>query len=133
MVKFSLIDLEAAMLTRRNSKNRDRERLSERTAGSSRCDSLNCKETELAEGGRNDRSSGKIAGNRVGNRVYLSIPTMRIPQGVSPEGFASTTVGVTTLSTVHNGVGHISNYYKFTIGRSALRIRPTESFQCRVR
>jgi hypothetical protein len=68
-----------------------------------------------------------------GNRVYLSIPTTRIPQGISPEGFASTTVGATTLSTVHNGVGHVSNLYKFTIGRSALRIRPTESFQIRLR
>lgn len=68
-----------------------------------------------------------------GNRVYLSIPTMRIPQGVSPEGFAATTVAATTLAEVHNGVGHVSNFYKFTIGRSALRIRPTESFQVRVR
>lgn len=70
-----------------------------------------------------------------GNRVYLSIPTMRIPQGVSPEGFAATAVGGTPLTAinVHNGVGHISNFYKFTIGRSALRIRPTESFQARVR
>lgn len=68
-----------------------------------------------------------------GNRVYLSIPLMRIPQGVSPEGFAATTVGATTLSAIHNGVGHVSNFFKFTIGRSALRIRPTESFQTRVR
>jgi len=68
-----------------------------------------------------------------GNRVYLSIPTMRIPQGVSPEGFAATTAGATTLLNIHNGVGHVSNFYKFTIGRSALRIRPTESFQARIR
>lgn len=68
-----------------------------------------------------------------GNRVYLSIPLQRIPQGVSPEGFAATTIGATTLSTIHNGVGHVSNFFKFTIGRSALRIRPTESFQIRVR
>ncbi|NDQ57329.1 MAG: hypothetical protein GZ088_09690 [Acidipila sp.] len=68
-----------------------------------------------------------------GNRVYLSIPTTRIPQGVSAEGFAATTVAATTLAVVHNGVGHISNFYKFTIGRSALRIRPTESFQARIR
>jgi hypothetical protein len=72
-----------------------------------------------------------------GNRVYLSIPTMRIPQGVSPECFAAaaTTVAATTINNlaVHNGVGHVSNFYKFTIGRSALRIRPTESFQVRVR
>lgn len=30
-------------------------------------------------------------------------------------------------------LGHVSNFYKFTIGRSALRIRPTESFQVRLR
>lgn len=68
-----------------------------------------------------------------GNRLYLEIPTTRIPQGVAPEGFSavSTTVAATTINStmVHNGVGHISNYYKFTIGRSALRIRPTENFQ----
>jgi hypothetical protein len=67
-----------------------------------------------------------------GNRLYLQIPTTRIPQGVSPEGFSavSTTVAATTINstTVHNGTGHISNYYKFTIGKSALRIRPTENF-----
>lgn len=64
-----------------------------------------------------------------GNRVYLQCPLNRLPCGVGPEGFASTTVGATTLSTIKNGVGHISNNYKFTIGRSALRIRPTENFQ----
>jgi len=68
-----------------------------------------------------------------GNRVYLQIPLTRIPQGVAPEGFtavADGTAATTTTSVmVHNGVGHISNYYKFTIGRAALRIRPTESFQ----
>lgn len=70
-----------------------------------------------------------------GNRTYLQVPLMRIPQGVSPEGFMAAsgyTVG-TDKGCVHNGVGHISNLYKFTVGRSALRIRPTESFQCKVR
>jgi hypothetical protein len=61
-----------------------------------------------------------------GNRVYLQIPLTRIPQGVAPEGFGS------AFGAIHNGVGHISNMYKFTIGRSALRIRPTESFQAKV-
>jgi len=64
-----------------------------------------------------------------GNRVYLQIPLNRIPTGVGPEGFAATTVGATTLYQVKNGVGHISNTYRFTIGKSALRIRPTENFQ----
>jgi hypothetical protein len=67
-----------------------------------------------------------------GNRVYLQIPTTRIPQGVSPEGFAGGTLA-TGSQVVHNGVGHTSNMYKFTIGRSALRIRPTESFQFAIR
>jgi hypothetical protein len=67
-----------------------------------------------------------------GNRVYLSIPLSRIPQGIGPEGFASTGSSGTSL-VVKNGVGHVSNYYKFTIGRSALRIRPTESFQAKCR
>jgi hypothetical protein len=60
---------------------------------------------------------------------------MRIPQGVSPEGFAAVAVGPLGAGglVVHNGVGHVSNFYKFTIGRSALRIRPTESFQVRLR
>jgi len=70
-----------------------------------------------------------------GNRVYLSIPLQRIPQGVSPEGFSALDAQAAPAerTQVHNGVGHISNFYKFTIGRSALRIRPTESFQARVR
>lgn len=68
-----------------------------------------------------------------GNRVYLQIPLSRMPQGVSPEGYAATTVAATTLNVTHNGVGHPSSMYKFTIGRSALRIRPTESFQAAIR
>lgn len=72
-----------------------------------------------------------------GNRVYLQLPTTRFPAGVAPEGFAAaaTTAMTTTinLQNIHNGVGHVSNMYKFTIGRSALRIRPTESFQFAIR
>jgi hypothetical protein len=68
-----------------------------------------------------------------GNRVYLRIPTSRIPAGLGGEGFAATTVGATTLSVVKNGVGHVSNFYKFTIGRSALRMRPQEAFSCTLR
>lgn len=73
-----------------------------------------------------------------GNRVYLQIPLLKIPQGVGPEGFGygiGATTGQTLVdnSIIKNGVGHVSNLYKFTIGRSALRIRPTESFQIKVR
>jgi hypothetical protein len=70
-----------------------------------------------------------------GNRVYLQIPLTRMPQGVAPEGFAAAAVGGAILAAqnIHNGVGHPSSMYKFTIGRSALRIRPTESFQAAIR
>ena len=69
-----------------------------------------------------------------GNRVYLQIPLNRIPSGVAPEGFSTLDgqAAPTERTQVHNGVGHISNFYKFTIGRSALRIRPTEAFQIRL-
>lgn len=69
-----------------------------------------------------------------GNRVYLQIPINRIPQGVSPEGFSALAgqTAATTSTMVHNGVGHVSNLYKFTIGKAALRIRPTESFQAKL-
>jgi len=64
-----------------------------------------------------------------GNRIYLQVPANRIPAGVAAEGFAGAAGG----TTIHQGVGHVSNFYKFTIGRSALRIRPTEAFQVRLR
>jgi hypothetical protein len=68
-----------------------------------------------------------------GNRIYLQIPLNRIPQGVGPEGFSALGPAAAVERTVvKNGVGHISNFYKFTIGRSALRIRPTEAFQVRL-
>jgi hypothetical protein len=66
-----------------------------------------------------------------GNRVYLQVPLSRIPQGVSPEGVAGTVAAQNNV--LHSGVGHPSSMYKFTIGRSALRIRPTESFQAAIR
>lgn len=75
-------------------------------------------------------STGLFTYTYTGNRVYLQVPITRIPQGVSPEGFSG--AAATNSVNVHNGVGHISNLYKFTIGRAALRIRPTESFQARL-
>jgi hypothetical protein len=68
-----------------------------------------------------------------GNRVYLRLPTSRIPAGLGAEGFATTTVGATTLASMKNGVGHVSNFYKFTIGRAALKMRPQEAFSCTLR
>lgn len=62
-----------------------------------------------------------------GQRQYLQIPVHRIPHGVAPEGFSSSPAAERTV--VHNGVGHISNFLKFTIGRAALRMRPMEAFQ----
>lgn len=69
-----------------------------------------------------------------GNRVYLQLPLNRIPAGVAPEGFSGVDAQAAPVerTEIHNGVGHISNFYKFTIGRSALRIRPTEAFQARL-
>lgn len=74
-------------------------------------------------------TTGQFIFTYTGNRIYLNIPMTRIPQGISPEGFAG---AASTALNVHNGVGHVSNLYKFTIGRAALRIRPTESFQIRL-
>ena len=86
MKKFSLIDLEAAMPTRRNSKHRDRERLSERTTGNGRCDSLNCKEMELAEGGRNDHSSEKASlVTALGRTALLSLRRTLVSGFTSPD------------------------------------------------
>jgi hypothetical protein len=69
-----------------------------------------------------------------GNRIYLQIPLNRIPQGIGPEGFSALDAQAAPAENtiIHQGVGHISNFYKFTIGRSALRMRPTESFQVRL-
>lgn len=68
-----------------------------------------------------------------GNRVYLQIPLTKIPQGVGPDGFSfANTAAVAQGGTVKQGVGHVSNVYKFTIGKAALRIRPTEAFNARV-
>lgn len=65
-----------------------------------------------------------------GNRIYLQLPLHRIPAGVSAEGFSALDAQAAPAerTNIHQGVGHISNFYKFTIGRSALRIRPTEAF-----
>jgi hypothetical protein len=69
-----------------------------------------------------------------GTRVYLQIPLTQIPAGVAPEGFAAMDGATAATSTIHihNGVGHVSNIYNFTLGRAALKIMPNEAFKCRV-
>ena len=67
-----------------------------------------------------------------GNRIYLQIPLQRIPGGVGPTGYASTTVGASTIGAVQNGTGVVSNVYGFTINRKALQIRPNEAFNANV-
>lgn len=65
----------------------------------------------------------------MGDRIYLRVPIADMPHGVAPEGFAATTANATTLQSVHNGVGHRSNIYKFTIANKYRAIiRWSESF-----
>lgn len=69
-----------------------------------------------------------------GTRTYLQIPLTQIPAGVAPEGmFAMDGATAATSSIhIHNGVGHVSNVYNFTLGRAALKIMPNEAFKVRV-
>jgi len=57
-----------------------------------------------------------------GNRVYLQIPLNRIPCGVAPEGFSamaeSAGGALAERTSIHMGVGHISNFYKFKADES---------------
>ncbi len=73
-----------------------------------------------------------------GRRPYLQIPLDRLPAGIGLEG----AVGVGNISTnsysrgvvscFKQGLGHIANYYKFNLGRSALKIKPGEAFNAKV-
>jgi hypothetical protein len=73
-----------------------------------------------------------------GRRPYLQIPLGRIPCGIGLEG----AIGVGNLSVTSaasgvytqfkNGMGHIANYYKFNLGRSALKIKPGEAFNGKI-
>lgn len=72
-----------------------------------------------------------------GNRPYLQIPLERIPAGQGLEGALSSTIAASTnelgvVSCFKNGMGHIANYYKFNLGRSALKIKPGEAFNGRI-
>jgi len=67
-----------------------------------------------------------------GNRTYLQIPLSQMPQGVVPTGFMTTTAAATTIGSVANGTGLVSNIYKMTVGKNALQIMPTENFGARL-
>jgi hypothetical protein len=72
-----------------------------------------------------------------GRRPYLQIPLERIPHGVGIEGALATTAAADgthsgILAQGKNGMGHIANYYKFNLGRSALKIKPGEAFNAKI-
>ncbi len=69
-----------------------------------------------------------------GNRPYLQIPADRIPAGMGLEGavamgnISASSLGGGIITSFKNGLGHVANYYKFNLGRSALKIKPGEAF-----
>ncbi len=69
-----------------------------------------------------------------GNRPYLQIGLDRIPAGMGLEGAAAMNGGTSTsdsgqnITCFKNGLGHVANYLKFNLGRSALKIKPGEAF-----
>ncbi len=70
-----------------------------------------------------------------GNRPYLQIGIDRIPAGMGLEGAvaigtlaSNSEVGLPLVSCFKNGLGHVANYFKFNLGRSALKIKPGEAF-----
>lgn len=67
-----------------------------------------------------------------GRRPYLQIPLHRIPQGVGLEGGISQTTTNATNAFGKMGIGHIANFYKFNLGRAALKIKPGEAFNGKI-
>ncbi len=74
-----------------------------------------------------------------GRRPYLTVPFNRIPAGQGLEGavaaassYDSGTNTSGVVSSFKNGMGHIANYYKFNLGRSALKIKPGEAFNAKL-
>ncbi len=69
-----------------------------------------------------------------GNRPYLQIGLDRIPAGMGLEGACAMDGGDTSsdsgnnITCFKNGLGHVANYFKFNLGRSALKIKPGEAF-----
>lgn len=74
-----------------------------------------------------------------GRRPYLTVPFNRLPAGQGLEGavaaassYDSGTNTSGVVSSFKNGMGHIANYYKFNLGRSALKIKPGEAFNAKL-
>lgn len=72
-----------------------------------------------------------------GNRYYLTVPFIKIPAGMGLEGAVASTVAASTtnvgvVSQFKNGMGHHANFYKFNLGRAALKIKPGEAFSCKL-
>lgn len=73
-----------------------------------------------------------------GTRQYLQCPFDRMPQGQGLEGVVSSNVAASSsansgfMSEFKNGIGHVANYYRFNLGRSALKIKPGEAFNAKL-
>jgi hypothetical protein len=73
-----------------------------------------------------------------GRRPYLRVPLNRIPAGQALDGAiaAGDTAGTygasEVFSSFHVGMPHAANYYKFNLGRAALKIRPGEAFNAKI-
>jgi len=63
-----------------------------------------------------------------GRRPYLQVPFHRIPCGLGMEGCSV----INATGVLKNGMGHVANYYKFNLGRAALKIKPGEAFNVRL-
>ncbi len=72
-------------------------------------------------------SGGALFEFKMGNRAYLSVPLTEIPHGVGVDGFSV----VAGAGSERNGVAHRSNYYKFTVNKFLVHIRPSEAFNTR--
>lgn len=70
-----------------------------------------------------------------GRRPYLQIPLNRIPQGIGISGGVATSLaaGVSpAMNATTMGLPHVANYYKFNLGRAALKIKPGEAFNTKI-
>lgn len=73
-----------------------------------------------------------------GRRPYLQIPLHRIPQGqylngaVAMGSISATTNNAAIITQFANGMGHVANYYRFNLGRAALKIKPGEAFNGKI-